>query len=123
MARKARGVSGKCWAGPTTADRGAGRLPLVAGHVEVGTQRPPHIARVDTVLDGLDGGPSAQLGQDVVHHDRGAPNSSELPVNEFAELRQSHNHEPTQNYTAARHTATGSATPVIESPARRADCR
>jgi hypothetical protein len=48
-------------------------------------------------VDGLDGGPSAQLGQDVVHHDRGAPNSSELPVNEFAELRQSHDHEPTQN--------------------------
>jgi len=73
------------------------RLPLVAGHVKVGTQRPPHVAGVDTVLDGLGGGPPAQLGQDVIHHDRGTPNSSELPVDKFAELRQSHAHEPTQN--------------------------
>jgi hypothetical protein len=28
----------------------------------------------------------------VVHHDRGTANSSELPVDEFAELRQSHDH-------------------------------
>ena len=73
------------------------RLPLVAGHIEVGTQRPPHVAGVDAVLDGLGGGPSAQLGQDVIHHDRSAANSSELPVDEFAELRQSHAYEPTQN--------------------------
>ena len=81
IASKARGVS---VTGPG--------LPLVAGHVEVGTQRPPHVAGVDTVLDGLHSGSPAQLGQDVVHHDRGTANSSELPVDEFAELRQSHDH-------------------------------
>ena len=123
MARKARGVSGTWRARPTIADRGASRLPLVAGHIEVGTQRPPHVARVDTVLDGLRSGPPAQLGQYVVHHDRGAANSSELPLDEFVELRQSHAYEPTQNYMAARHTATGSATSATESPARRAACR
>lgn len=112
MARKARGVSVTCPG-----------LPLVAGHVEVGAQCPPDVAGVDTVFDGLHSGPPAQLGQDVVHHDRGTPNSSELPVNEFAELRQSHDNEPTQDYMPARHTATASATPAIESPARRAACR
>jgi hypothetical protein len=59
----------------------------------------------------------------VIHHDRGAANSSEPLINKFAELRQSHAHEPTQNYTAARHTATGSDTPAMDSPARRAACR
>ena len=93
----ARRVGDVSWRDRTTAGRRAGRLPLIARHVEVGTQRPPHIARIDTVLDGLDGGPSSQLGKDVIHHDRGAANSSELPVNEFAELRQSHAYERTQN--------------------------
>ncbi len=66
------------------------RLPLVAGHIEVGTQRPPHIAGVDTVFDGLDRGPAAQLGQNVIHHHRGAANGTKLGLDQLVELCQPH---------------------------------
>lgn len=34
----------------------------MAGNVEVGAQRPPHIARIDALLDGLQSGAPAQSG-------------------------------------------------------------
>lgn len=71
-------------------------LPLIAGHLEVGAQRPPDVAGVDTILDGLYRSPPAELRQNVVHHDRGTANCTELAINEFAKLRQPHAHETTQ---------------------------
>ena len=65
-------------------------LPLIAGHVEVGTQRPPHLARIQAVLDGLRGGTPTQGGQHMVHEQRGAPNPAELRLDEFMEFRRPH---------------------------------
>ncbi len=44
-----------------------GDSPLVAGNVEVGAQRSPHVARVHAVLDGLRGGTTAETRQHVVY--------------------------------------------------------
>ena len=74
---------------PRVAIRGCG-LPLITGHVEVGAQRPPHVAGVNAGLDGLHGGPSPQSGQHMVDQQRSSPYRTELRLDEFMELRLPH---------------------------------
>ena len=63
--------------------------PSVAGHVEVGAQRPPHLARVDAVLDGLGRRPP-ESGQHMVHQQRCAADRTELSLDELVEFGQPH---------------------------------
>src|SRR5215218_5957003 len=65
------------------------RLPTVARDVEVRAQRPPHIARIHTILDGLSGSPP-ESGQHVVDEQRRATRRPELSLDEFIEFRQPH---------------------------------
>ena len=65
-------------------------LPLLARYAEVGAQRPPYVARFHAGLDGLRGGAAAQLGQHVVHQQRGTTYRPELRLDEFMEFGESH---------------------------------
>ena len=65
-------------------------LPLLARYAEVGAQRPPYVARFHAGLDGLRGGAATQLGQYVVHQQRGSSHRTELRLDEFMEFGESH---------------------------------
>lgn len=94
--------------------------PLIARDVEVGAQRPPHIARLLAVLDGLGSGPAVEGGEHVVDEQRTAPYRAKLAVYELVEFRQPHE---SNLPSASWHTCTGSATSATEAPARRAAAR
>ena len=102
----------------------AHKSPLVARDVEVGAERPPHVPRVDAVLDGLGGGSSAESRQHVVDEHRRAAHRPELSLDEFVEFRQPHADQPTRDDASASwHTRTGSSTSAMLSPARLAASR
>ena len=69
---------------------GASRSPLVTRHVEVGAERPPHVAWLNAVLDGLRGRAPVETGQHVVDEQRLAPHRAELAVDELVEFGQTH---------------------------------
>ena len=75
---------------PGAANRSADASPLIAGDVEVGAQRPPDVARFDTVLDGLGGGASAKPVSTWSTSSDRAPHRAELALDEFVEFRQPH---------------------------------
>ena len=74
----------------------SGGLPLIAGHVEVRTQRPPDLAGIDAGLDGLHGSTAPKGGQHVVDQQRGTTDRTELPLDEFVEFGQPHATKATQ---------------------------
>jgi hypothetical protein len=59
-------------------------------HVEVDAQRPPHVARVDSVLDGLRGRAAAETTQDVVDEHRATSHRAKPAFDEFVEFGQTH---------------------------------
>lgn len=63
--------------GNLTTARAGNLSPLRARDVEVAAQRPPHVARLRTVLDRLGGGAPLKTGQYVVGQHRGTVGSTE----------------------------------------------
>jgi hypothetical protein len=66
-----------------------GKSPLLAGHVKIGTQGAPHLARVHTILDGLHGGPP-ESRQHIVDEQRRSAHRAELLVDQYVEFGQPH---------------------------------
>jgi hypothetical protein len=102
--------------------------PLRAGDVEVDTQRPPDVAGLDAVLDGLGRGPAVEAGQHVIDQHRCAVGSTEPQNDPLVELRQPHASQDTQadypvSASASWHTRTGSATLLMLAAAARAASR
>lgn len=97
-----------------------GGSPLIAWDIEVGAQRPPHTARLHSVLDGLRGRTALESSEHVVDEQRTTPRRAELAVHELIEFGQPHGPNLP---SASWHTRTGSATSDSEAPARCAAAR
>ena len=80
--------------------------PLIARHIEVGAQRPPHVPGVHAGLDGLHGGTPAESGQYMIDQQRGATHRTELHLDQFMELGQPHDTKlPSLNRPVPRGTS------------------
>jgi hypothetical protein len=64
--------------------------PLFARNVEVDAQRPPHLARIEAVLDGLCGRAPPEVGQYMVGQHRRPVCGPKLPSDELVEFSQTH---------------------------------
>jgi hypothetical protein len=60
------------------------------GHLELGAHRPPHVAGLVAVLEGLLDGAPAERAEDVVAGDGAGTHGPELVVHEPAEMGQPH---------------------------------
>jgi hypothetical protein len=69
--------------------------PSVARNIEVDAQRPPHITRIDAVLDGLRGRASPEVAEHMVDQHRRPVCGPELLSDELAEFSQAHRPQPT----------------------------
>ncbi len=116
------------------------------GHIEFGAQRPPDLARVDTILDRLGAGAAVHRGQDMIGQQQVAAGDAEFGMQEFLEFSQPHRAEGTGHRRAAAiasapgapaadrqfartrsrtrwQTSTGSSTSAADAAAAAARCR
>lgn len=78
--------------------------PLIAGHIEVDAQRPPHVARFDSVFDRLRGRAPVETGQHVVGQHGGTVSGAEPQGDQLVEFRQPHGLQITQRGRAPHDT-------------------